>query len=121
MTAVIDAVRISLPWPPSVNGMYLNVKGRGRMKTPAYSKWIVEAGWTIRAQRPRKFTVPVNITIELCPPSRRAFDLDNKNKALLDLLVKHDVIPDDKHQWVRSVLIRIVPEGAPCTVILEAI
>lgn len=121
MSQVMDAVRLALPWPPSLNNMFLNVRGKGRIKSENYRKWETEAGWMIRAQRPRKFTVPVAVTVELCPPNNRAFDLDNKNKALLDLLVKHQVIIDDKHQWVRSVMIRIVPQGAPCTVMVEAV
>lgn len=114
-------VRISLPMPPSSNNMFVNVRGRGRVRSENYRKWSREAGWTLVAQRPPKFKVPVKISVEINPPNGRAFDLDNRKKALLDLLVEHQVIPDDSWRWVRDQRICIVEAGAPCTVIVEAI
>jgi Holliday junction resolvase RusA-like endonuclease len=112
--------RISLPLPPSVNGLFVNVRGRGRVRSEGYRKWALEAGWMLKAQRPGKFLVPVNISIEINPPNGRAFDLDNRNKALLDLLVEHQIIPDDSIRWVRKVSIQVVKTGAPCTVELSS-
>lgn len=112
--------RIVLPWPPSVNTMFVNVRGKGRVRSENYNKWIRDAGWMIRSQRVKPFDEPVSVTVELNPPDNRAFDLDNKSKALLDLLVKMNVIPDDNRQWVRSVAMKMVRIGAPCTVILES-
>jgi Holliday junction resolvase RusA-like endonuclease len=109
-------VRVALPWPPSVNNLFLNVQGRGRVPTKEYTSWRNAAGWDLKAQRPRKFAEPVEIIVELNPPTRRAFDPDGKLKAPIDLLVTHEVIPDDSIKYVRSVTAKIVPNGAPCTV-----
>lgn len=112
-------VRLALPWPPSVNMLYANVRGKGRVATKEYDVWKREAGWTLQAQRPPKYRVPVSIVVELCPPHNRRFDLDNKNKCILDLLVRHDVIADDHSGLVRSVTVQRVENAAPCTVIVR--
>lgn len=114
-------VRIVLPWPPSLNNMFLNVKGRGRVRSENYRKWAQDAGWLLLSQHPYKFKDPVRVRVELNPPNARAFDLDNRNKALLDLLVEHGVIVDDSNRYVRAVSVEMVSTGAPCTVIVEAI
>lgn len=114
-------VRLSLPMPPSANNAFINVKGRGRVRSENYRKWADHAGWLVKAQRPKPFNVPVKIRIEIKPENNRAFDLDNRTKAVLDLLVTHGVLHDDSNKWVRGVTIEQVDEGAPCTVEVEAI
>lgn len=113
--------RFALPWPVSVNAMFINVRGKGRAKSEAYKAWIVDAGWTLRSYRPRKFSAAVEIEIEVNPPTGRRFDIDNLQKGILDLLVKHQVIPDDSRRWVRKVSIACVDTGAPCVVIVRPI
>ena len=121
MTVEPKEARISLPWPPSANSLFLNVRGKGRVRTENYRKWATEAGWLLKSQHTRKFHEPVKVRVELNPPNARAFDLDNRNKALLDLLVEHGVIIDDSNRWVRAVSVEQVSAGAPCTVIVEAV
>lgn len=111
--------RVTLSWPPSANALFRNVPGKGRVRTKEYARWAGVAGWELKAQRPRKFTGPVEVVVELNPPTRHALDLDNRNKALLDLLVTHQVIPDDSTKFVRSVTAKVVETGAPCTVIVR--
>lgn len=114
-------VRIALPWPCSTNNLFLNLPGRGRVPTKEYAAWRKTAGWELQAQRPMKFTGPVEIVVELCPPTRRAFDPDGKLKAPIDLLVTHQIIPDDSIRYVRSVTAKIVEQGAPCTVSVRSV
>lgn len=113
--------RLALSWPPSANNLFMNVPNRGRVRTKEYDRWRGVAGWELKAQRPAKFTTPVEVVVELNPPSKRAFDLDNRNKALLDLLVTHGVIPDDSIKYVRSVTAKVVETGGPCTVIVRSV
>lgn len=116
-----DELRLSLPWPPSTNHLFINAGGK-RVTSKDYAAWQREAGWTLQAQRPGKFRGPVTIDIELCPPPKaRRFDLDNRSKALLDLLVKHEVIADDNADLVREVSIKRVETGAPCTVVVRSV
>jgi crossover junction endodeoxyribonuclease RusA len=114
-------VRAAISWPPSVNNLFFNVPGRGRVPSKEYQHWKQEAGWELKAQKPQRFTVPVEITVELNPPTKRAFDPDGKLKAVIDLLVAHQVIADDNFNHVRSVTARIVEVGAPCTVVVRPI
>ena len=116
-----NEVRVTLSWPPSVNNLFLNVAGRGRVPTKEYKARRETAGWELQAQRPRKFREPVEITVELNPPTKRAFDPDGKLKGPIDLLVTHEIIPDDSIRWVRSVTAKVVESGAPCTVTVRSV
>lgn len=112
--------RLVLSWPPSTNNLFLNVQGRGRVPSKEYAHWRGQAGIELKAQRPQKFVMPVEIIVELNPPTKRAFDPDGKLKAIIDLLVAHQVIVDDNFNHVRSVTARIVETGSPCCVTVRA-
>ena len=86
----------TVPTPPSVNALYRNVPGRGRVKTSRYKTWINAAGWDVRAQKPPPVpdSVAVNYSVPR-PKDRRRHDLGNYEKALSDLLVLHEIIEDD--------------------------
>lgn len=114
-------VRISLPMPPSLNNAFVNIAGKGRVRSENYRKWANQAGWLLKAQRVAPFNVPVRVRIEIKPENKRAFDLDNRTKAILDLLVTHGVLHDDSNKWVRGVSIEQVETGAPCTVEVQAL
>ena len=86
---------LTLPTPPSTNNLFVNVKGRGRVKTDRYRSWLRAAGNELRAQKPRKVAGPVAVSIEVGPDKRR--DLDNYSKAVLDLLVMCGAIDDDSN------------------------
>jgi crossover junction endodeoxyribonuclease RusA len=95
--------RVIIPFPPSVNSMYLNVRGKGRVKTPEYREWIAVASMLVAAQNP-------------VPPKGRAFirikiddtrqgDADGRIKAAVDLLVRCGILQDDRKKYVRKVSI----------------
>lgn len=114
-------VRINLSWPVSTNALFVEVPGRRkRVKTSEYARWRNDAGWQLKGQRPPSFTGPVSITVELCSPTGRSYDLDNRLKSVLDLLKEHRVIPDDSDRYVRRVEAVAMNGGAPCTVIVRA-
>lgn len=87
---------IEIPVPPSVNEMFRNVRGRGRVKTAAYNDWLGHAGWLLQSQHPAPVKGRVVIVISVERVSRCA-DIDNRVKAILDLLVTHGVIEDDRN------------------------
>ena len=92
--ATFEAV---LPFPPSVNGLYTNVPGKGRVRTAAYRRWATAAGWEInRVRRGEPIIGPVSIGIDVRRKDRRKRDLDNLAKGVIDLLVKMGVIADDR-------------------------
>lgn len=85
-----------VPVPPSVNSLYRNVTGKGRVKTERYRTWINAAGWDVRAQKPEPVAGQVRVAYRVpWPKDNRHRDLGNYEKALSDLLVLHGVIEDD--------------------------
>lgn len=111
----------SVPMPPSANNVFLNVAGRGRVRSKAYRAWAEEAGWMVKSRMNGMVTDPISVRIELCPKNRRAYDIDNRIKPSLDLLVACGVIPDDSNKYIRQVMVREVPTGPECTITLEEI
>ena len=101
-----------LPAPPSANNLFHNGGDRGgRIKSPGYRAWIKEAGWERRLSRPAKIKGTVAVSVTLGMGCRRP-DVDNCLKALLDLLVAHEVIEDDAQVVELSVRVdRYVPAG----------
>lgn len=93
---------IRLPFPPSVNDSTLNRRGGGRALTPAARQWRHDAGWALKEQHPRQHAGRVAIRIHL--DDTRQGDADNRVKAVLDLLVAHRVIPDDRKRFVANVV-----------------
>jgi len=89
------AANLKLPMPPSVNHLWFNVRGRGRVRAKRYKAWHDDAGWRIRAARVPKISGRVNVTLRAALPSRPR-DLDNILKPLLDALTAFNVIDDDK-------------------------
>lgn len=95
-----DPLVLTLPMPPSANNLFVNRKGRlrgGRAKGIDYKLWLDSAGWEIKLQagafEPPYFPGVVAIDIA-CGLNRRS-DLDNRLKALLDLLVRQGIVRDD--------------------------
>jgi crossover junction endodeoxyribonuclease RusA len=86
---------VTLTTPPSLNHAWVNVRGKGRVRSGSYRAWLNEAGWTIRAARIPKITGHVAVRIRAGVPSRRR-DLDNIVKPLLDALTRFSVIQDDQ-------------------------
>jgi len=83
-----EAVRIELPWPPSSNNLYATV-GRRRVLSAAgrdYRKLVglvlLEQGIIVRLGDMCR----VGIRMTAHPPTRHAFDLDNRIKMVLDSL-----------------------------------
>lgn len=100
---------ILLPWPLSTNKLWRAVRmGRSRIGNILSAEardWKKEATVMLSQQSPRMFHCPVEITIALSAPTRRAFDLDNRTKIILDLLVSCAVIQDDSNRFVKRLLV----------------
>lgn len=104
----METLRISLPWPPSVNHYWRSVPirraGGGTRGTRvilsregrAYRQE-VQREW--RRREPVDWSGPLKgrleVKVMLLPPTRRKFDIDNRMKALLDALEHAGVYLDD--------------------------
>lgn len=85
---------IHLPFPPSVNTLYANVAGKGRVKSERYRIWERAANNMIMAQTRRLFQGNVSVDIQIEKIDHRRRDVANLEKAPLDIL-KGVVYEDD--------------------------
>ena len=80
-------IRINLPWPPSVNGMYRMGKRGGIYKTKKAADYSTLVRWKLRHKGFETFDeARLHINILALPPDKRKRDLDNILKSLLDSL-----------------------------------
>ena len=86
-----------LSLPPSVNEIWAPTGKGAFYRSAKYKRWIKDAGWTLLAHRPKPVVGLYNLTIYL--PAEMPGDIDNRVKALCDLLVTHGVTADDRHLW----------------------
>lgn len=105
---------IRLPIPPSVNCLYRNVRGRGRVKTKAYKQWLTQADGHMVLQRMLIEPVRGPIALTIRVPAKMRGDISNRLKACEDYLVTREITPDDKHNW--KVSIERSPEVDCCEV-----
>lgn len=87
--------------PPSANNMFVNVPGKGRVRSGEYTRWVRNQLKFMTAQRVKPVMPPVSVEI-LVPASTRG-DIDNRCKPVTDLIVRAGIIPDDNIKHVRSV------------------
>jgi len=109
---------LELPYPPSVWKLYSGY-GKRRHRSNEYKKWLDQAGWLLKTQKPRQHAGKVSVTIFATKPDKRARDLENLLKPCNDLLVTHQVIKDDSLIGVLHCAWRDDGEGV--TVIVEDI
>jgi Holliday junction resolvase RusA-like endonuclease len=86
-------IKIHLPRPISVNALYRNVPGKGRVKTKDYRVWERAAKWEILAQGSPRMSGPYEIEI-LVRPGRE--DVPNLEKCVSDVLQSAGVIENDR-------------------------
>lgn len=99
--------------PPSVNKLYSNAPGKGRVKTGAYKAWQTIAKAALNAQKPPKLQPPYSVLIA-CDIDHRS-DISNRIKAVEDLLVDYGCISDDR--WIEHVsAARVAMLEAECRV-----
>ena len=87
-------IRLHLPFPPSVNDMYANGGKRGRHKTQKYKAWEQLASFQIRDGHRQGFG-PYSLFIALRRDLKGRSDIDNRIKAVNDLLQAHGIVKND--------------------------
>jgi crossover junction endodeoxyribonuclease RusA len=108
-----------IPVPPSANNLFINRPGGGRAKSPAYRKWIEEAGWRLREQ----LAQPVagkTFSLTIYAPVNRQRDISNVIKATEDLLVSMGLIPVDD-RYIDYIEVRRIGGQEEMTVMLAAL
>ena len=100
------SVVIDLPFPPGVNNLFANARGRGRYRTERYREWANAAGWELKAQKPRRVRGPVSLEMWFEDKRDRRRDLDGLPKAVCDLLVSFRIIEEDNREVVRELSLK---------------
>lgn len=93
---------LTLPYPPTVNHYWKHTKSGVHYVTTqgkAYQQAV-----KILSQNAPHFAGKVAVNISIYPPDNRRRDIDNIFKALLDALVKAEVIQDD------SLIVKLMAE-----------
>ena len=94
--AVAEYLCFLLPFPPSVNGLFAtDFRTRRRFATKRYQAWQTQAGVALLQQPHARLTGKVKVTYALGRPDKRKRDAFNYEKAISDLLVRHEIIQDD--------------------------
>lgn len=102
------SVEVVLPWPPSVNAMWRNVKGRTLLSVRGRSfRKDALAACLVGGVTQRRLTGRLSLHLVVCAPDRRERDLDNTVKGVQDALTHAGVWLDD------SQIDRLVVERGP--------
>lgn len=105
----MKTVNLSIDIPPSVNRVWRSVRGKV-IKSADYKNWLNMAGWQIQAQRPGK--IDGAYTLHVTFPECMRGDLDNRVKAISDILQKQGVIENDSYAFEIHLMRRdSVPDG----------
>lgn len=95
----VAVIKLTLPWPPSVNAYYRHIVMKGAPRTlisadgRGYRAEV--SARVLIARAAKRLNSRLAVRIEASPPDRRARDLDNILKSLLDALTYAGVIEDD--------------------------
>lgn len=104
-------ITLILPLPPSANSLFIQC-GRKRVLSSDYRAWRLIAGTQLVQQMPagarQRPAVAGPVSVDIALPLKMRGDIDNRIKPLLDLLVEHDVMPDDHHVHALSVARKVV-------------
>lgn len=106
-------MKIFLPWPPSANKIWRNLRGsRGLYLAKEYKRFVDESKiWLWNQGSPRVLgDANLEVVIKLYPPTKRGYDVDNRIKPTLDALAKAGFWRDDK---IARKVTALCPEPIP--------
>ena len=109
-------IKLTLPFPPTVNHMWGFAGKRKYLKKEAHEFRRIVQEAAIEAQA--KISGRIAIFVALYAPTKRKYDLDNRIKALLDALEHAGVFLNDEQIDFIWVVRREVVTGGLCKVVL---
>ncbi len=116
----MEALRLTLPWPPSVNHYWRRVGNRTLISKEGrrFRKRVLA---TLSTQHIEPMTGSLAVRVVAHPPDRRRRDLDNIAKSLLDALEHGGVYEDDNQIDRLSIERASVVKGGAVIVEINAI
>ena len=99
---IIKRTSITIGPPISKNKMYTPSKKYGMVKSKHYRNWLELNIPLLKNGLDKPDNLPIEIEIKVVQGRgfTRKSDIDNINKAILDCLVKAEIIPDDNVNYV---------------------
>lgn len=88
-------IELTLPWPPTVNTYYRNVKGRTIISAKGRDYRTDTIAACLEQSINSHITGRISLKMTCCPPDKRTRDLDNLTKALIDSLQHAGLFEDD--------------------------
>jgi crossover junction endodeoxyribonuclease RusA len=112
---------LDLPYPPSVNHMYINARGR-RFPNKKAVDYKIKVQDIVIDQQARKFgSSPISLQIWVYPPDRRKRDISNIIKIVEDSLQDAGIYDDDFQINLLVVERGKILKGGKVTVIIDEI
>jgi crossover junction endodeoxyribonuclease RusA len=85
----------TMPFPPTLNHLFFNLKSGGRAKSKEYSAWEKLADKYAYLTPRVSFTEPVAVEYVFGRPDNRRRDVANLEKAVSDTLQRWGILSDD--------------------------
>ena len=115
-----ETVTITLPWPPTVNHMHINVI-KGRIRSKGYIAFCGLVAHIVEREKIASMgSKRLSVAICLHGPNKRSFDIDNRVKPILDALQRAGVFDDDEQVDSLAVTRGAIVKGGLCVVRIEA-
>jgi len=111
-------ITVTLPFPPSVNTYYRHLPN-GRTLLSRKGRLFKAFASELPEFQPFAAEDRLRVHLQLYPPTRRSFDIDNYGKSVLDLLQSAGVFPNDNQVDELYVERREVVSGGKSIVTIE--
>ena len=114
-------ITLRLPWAPSANVIWRNLKNGAVYLSPQYRTFISDSYYAYLSQGKPKVARGelLQVTLKLFPPHRIAYDIDNRIKPTLDALTKIGFWQDDRYVRKISVIANEPVEGGAIIVEID--
>jgi Holliday junction resolvase RusA-like endonuclease len=124
----VNEYTFDLPMPPSVNSLHKLAVGKNgkpyRYTAKEYKAWKNEAAWMLiqvrnkQRKHAKRLTGKLEVSAKFIRPDDNC-DLDNRLKAVIDLLQQTNTIENDKQ--IERIYAEWTDEGVPCQITVRKI